>query len=105
MLSWNPETLAVTLPIMLKGMVGIFAVIIVIWGFVALLNRIAGKKESRRLPARLRLRLTCRFSPDSGLFCSTRRSVGCQRAHLRVCLAQGESHRAGCPAGKKRRVP
>ena len=31
MLSWNPETLAVTLPIMLKGMVGIFAVIIVIW--------------------------------------------------------------------------
>ena len=45
MLSWNPETLAVTLPIMLKGMVGIFAVIIVIWGFVALLNRIAGKKR------------------------------------------------------------
>ena len=44
MLSWNPETHAVTLPIMLKGMVGIFAVIIVIWGFVALLNRIAGKK-------------------------------------------------------------
>ena len=44
MLSWNPETLAVTLPIMLKGMVGIFAVIIVIWGFVALLNRIAGIK-------------------------------------------------------------
>ena len=47
MLSWNPETLAVTLPIMLKGMVGIFAVIIVIWGFVALLNRIAGKKGKR----------------------------------------------------------
>ena len=39
MLSWNPDTLLTTLPIMLKGMVGIFAVIIVIWGFVALLNR------------------------------------------------------------------
>jgi len=33
MLSWNPESLAVTLPIMLKGLVGIFAVIVVIWGF------------------------------------------------------------------------
>lgn len=45
MLSWNPETLAVTLPIMLKGLVGIFAVIVVIWGFVALLNRLFAKKE------------------------------------------------------------
>ena len=40
----NVDQFLSTLPIMLKGMVGIFAVIIVIWGFVALLNRIAGKK-------------------------------------------------------------
>ena len=45
MLSWNPDTLLTTLPIMLKGMLGIFAVIIVIWGFVALLNRTMHKKE------------------------------------------------------------
>lgn len=45
MLSWNPDPLLTTLPIMLKGMLGIFAVIIVIWGFVALLNRTMRKKE------------------------------------------------------------
>ncbi len=45
MLSWNPDTLLTTLPIMLKCMLGIFAVIIVIWGFVALLNRTMRKKE------------------------------------------------------------
>ncbi len=45
MISWNPDTLAITLPILLKGMVGIFAVIIVIWGFVALLNRVMQKRE------------------------------------------------------------
>ena len=45
MLSWNPDTLLTTLPIMLKGMLGIFAVIIVIWGFVALLNRTLRKIE------------------------------------------------------------
>ena len=45
MISWNPDTLAITLPILLKGMVGIFAVIIVIWGFVALLNRVMQKGE------------------------------------------------------------
>lgn len=44
MLSWNPDTLATTLPIMLKGMIGIFAVIVVIWGFVALLNRAMRKR-------------------------------------------------------------
>lgn len=45
MLSWNPESLAVSLPIMLKGLVGIFAVIVVIWGFVALLNRVFAKRK------------------------------------------------------------
>ena len=45
MISWNPDTLAITLPILLKGMVGIFAVIIVIWGFVPLLNRVMQKRE------------------------------------------------------------
>lgn len=45
MLSWNPDTLAITLPIMLKGLVGIFAVIVVIWGFVALLNRAFAKRN------------------------------------------------------------
>ena len=45
MLSWNPETLAVTLPIMLKGMVGIFTVILAIWGLVALLNRLTAPKQ------------------------------------------------------------
>ena len=42
MLSWNPETLAVTLPIMLKGMVGIFVVL----GIIALIVLAMGKMES-----------------------------------------------------------
>ena len=33
------------LGIMAKGMVGIFVVILVIWGLVALLNRITGEKK------------------------------------------------------------
>ena len=33
------------LGIMLKGMVGIFAVIIAIWGLVALLNKMTGEKK------------------------------------------------------------
>lgn len=41
---WSPETLIPSLLLTLKGMVGIFAVIFVIWAFVALLNRITGKK-------------------------------------------------------------
>ena len=41
--SWNPEMFAVSLPIMAKGMVGIFAVICAIWGFAALLNRVTGR--------------------------------------------------------------
>ena len=41
----NVDQFLSTLPIMLKGMLGIFAVIIVIWGFVALLNRTMRKKE------------------------------------------------------------
>lgn len=34
-----------TLPVMLKGMLGIFAVIIVIWLFVALLNKATSPKK------------------------------------------------------------
>ena len=41
--SWNPEMFAVSLPIMAKGMVDIFAVICAIWGFAALLNRVTGR--------------------------------------------------------------
>lgn len=41
---WSPETLIPSLLLTLKGMVGIFAVILVIWAFVAILNRVTGKK-------------------------------------------------------------
>lgn len=44
--SWNPEMFAITLPIMAKGMVGIFAVICAIWAFAALLNWVTGKHGS-----------------------------------------------------------
>ncbi len=39
------ELTLAALGIMGKGMLGVFAVILVIWGLVALLNRITGKKQ------------------------------------------------------------
>lgn len=41
----NTELVLACLGIMGKGMLGVFAVILVIWGLVALLNRITGKKQ------------------------------------------------------------
>ena len=35
----NPTAFVDTLPVMLYGMLGIFAVMLVIWGIIALLNR------------------------------------------------------------------
>ena len=35
------------LGIMLKGMIGIFVVIVVIWALVALLNRVTAPKENK----------------------------------------------------------
>ncbi len=42
---WAPDTLSQALLITLKGMVGIFAVILVIWAFVAILNRVTKPKK------------------------------------------------------------
>ena len=39
------ELVLACLGIMLKGMIGIFVVIVVIWGLVALLNRITAPKN------------------------------------------------------------
>ena len=39
------ENLLIALQIMVKGMVGIFVVILVIWALVAILNRVTGKKK------------------------------------------------------------
>ncbi len=41
----NTELVLACLMIMLKGMVGIFVVILVIWGIVALLNRVTSDKK------------------------------------------------------------
>jgi len=41
----NTQLVLVCLGIMGKGMLGIFTVILAIWGLVALLNRVTGKKE------------------------------------------------------------
>lgn len=41
----NTELVLACLGIIGKGMLGVFAVILVIWGLVALLNRITGKKQ------------------------------------------------------------
>ena len=41
----NMELVMACLGIMAKGMLGIFVVILVIWGLVALLNRITGEKK------------------------------------------------------------
>ncbi|MEG1567735.1 MAG: oxaloacetate decarboxylase [Anaerovoracaceae bacterium] len=43
--AWNVNGLLTTLPVMFKGMLGIFTVIIVIWLFIALLNKVTGKKN------------------------------------------------------------
>jgi hypothetical protein len=39
----DAASLGTTLPMMLFGMLGIFAVILVIWGFIAILNRVTKK--------------------------------------------------------------
>ena len=41
----NTELIMTCLMIMLKGMVGIFTVILAIWGLVALLNRLTAPKQ------------------------------------------------------------
>ena len=41
----NTALIMACLGIMLKGMVGIFAVIIAIWGLGALLNKMTGEKK------------------------------------------------------------
>lgn len=41
----NTELVLACLGIMGKGMLGIFAVILVIWGLVALLNKFTGEKK------------------------------------------------------------
>lgn len=43
----NTELVIACFGIMGEGMVGIFSVILVIWGLVALLNRVTGKKEEK----------------------------------------------------------
>ena len=44
---WAPETIGPSLFIMLKGMLGIFSVIVVIWIFVAILNRATKEKPAK----------------------------------------------------------
>ena len=43
--TWSPETLLPSLLLALMGMIGIFAVILTIWAFVAILNKVTGKKK------------------------------------------------------------
>lgn len=43
----DTQLVLICLGIMGKGMLGIFTVILVIWGLVALLNRVTGKREER----------------------------------------------------------
>ncbi len=43
----NSQLILICLGIMGKGMLGIFMVILVIWGLVALLNRATGKPKDR----------------------------------------------------------
>ena len=43
--AWSPETIPMTLGIMLKGLIGIFAVILVIMAFVAIMNKVSSKKN------------------------------------------------------------
>ncbi len=42
----KPITVLQSLEIMAKGLIGIFAVFIVIWGFVVLLNKVTAKKAN-----------------------------------------------------------
>ena len=42
----NMALIMTCLGIMAKGMIGIFIVILVIWGLVALLNKTTGKKDN-----------------------------------------------------------
>ena len=44
---WAPDTLAQSLLMTLKGMIGIFAVILVVWLFVAILNRVTKTKAEK----------------------------------------------------------
>ena len=44
----NMDLIYATLGIMGKGMVGIFAVILVIWALVAILNRVTGNKDKEQ---------------------------------------------------------
>ncbi len=44
-LKWNPDSLLESLTILGRGMLGIFVVIVVIWIFVAILNRATKKKS------------------------------------------------------------
>ncbi len=44
-LAFNPSALWNVLPILGKGLLGIFVVICAIWGFVVLLNRITAPKK------------------------------------------------------------
>ena len=41
----NSQLILICLGIMGKGMLGIFTVILAIWGLVALLNRVTGKRK------------------------------------------------------------
>lgn len=43
----DTQLILTCLGIMGKGMLGIFVVILVIWGLVALLNRLTGDREGR----------------------------------------------------------
>ena len=45
MFNFDPNLVLACLGIMVKGMVGIFIVILVIWALVAILNRVTGKKS------------------------------------------------------------
>ena len=42
-MTFNVPQMLESLVIMAKGLIGIFAVIVVIWGFVALLNKLTAK--------------------------------------------------------------
>lgn len=61
--AWSPETLMPSLLLTLKGMIGIFAVILTIWAFVAILNKVTGKKKNKTILANefdLTKRLPCK---------------------------------------------
>ena len=46
------QLILLCLGIMGKGMLGIFTVILVIWGLVALLNRVTGRREEPQAPGK-----------------------------------------------------